>query len=400
MADQTSTPEMQAAPAAAPAAASAAVKDAEPSELDKIFMEAGQNLPAVKAGEASLPAETQLSPEEQQKVDEIASSIDISDSSAVMAFGASTQKAMAEFSERTLDSVRTKDMGEVGDMITGLVGELKNFQIDENEHGFMKLFKKSANNINTLKAKYTKVEGNVKVISDELQQRQITLMKDIDILDKLYDLNLKYFKDISLYIIAGKKKLEETRNGALAEANAKAQASGLPEDAQRAKDIAAQCDRLEKKIYDLELTKTIALQTGPQIRMVQASDQAMAEKIQSTLLNTIPLWKNQMVIAIGVEHAGQAAKAERQVNDMTNELLKKNAANLKTATIETAKESERGIVDIETLKNTNEQLISTMDEILRIQTEGKEKRRAAEQELVQIEGELKTKLMEAAKQQA
>ena len=396
MADETTV--MQKAEETAGTAAPTATKEPEISELDRIFMEAGQNLPAAKAAEAPLPAETELSDEEKKKVDEIASSIDLSDSAAVMAFGASTQKQMADFSERTLDSVRTKDMGEVGDMITGLVGELKNFQIDENEHGLMKLFKRSANNITTLKAKYNKVEGNVKIISDELQKRQVVLMKDIDILDKLYDLNLKYFKELSVYIIAGKKKLEEVRTGALAEAQKKAEATGAQEDVQYAKDLAAQCDRFEKKLYDLELTKTIALQTGPQIRMVQSSDTAMAEKIQSTILNTIPLWKNQMVIAIGIEHAGQAAKAERQVNDMTNELLKKNAANLKTATIETAKESERGIVDIETLKNTNEQLISTMDEILRIQTEGKEKRKAAEAELVQIEGELKSKMLEAAKQ--
>ena len=396
MADETTM--MQKTEETAAAAAPTAVKEPEISELDRIFMEAGQNLPAAKAAETPLPAESELSEEEKKKVDEIAASIDLADSSAVMAYGASTQKQMADFSERTLDSVRTKDMGEVGDMITGLVGELKNFQIDENEHGIMKLFKKSANNITTLKAKYNKVEGNVKIISDELQKRQVVLMKDIDILDKLYDLNLKYFKELSVYIIAGKKKLEEVRTGALAEAQKKAEATGAQEDVQYAKDLAAQCDRFEKKLYDLELTKTIALQTGPQIRMVQSSDTAMAEKIQSTILNTIPLWKNQMVIAIGIEHAGQAAKAERQVNDMTNELLKKNAANLKTATIETAKESERGIVDIETLKNTNEQLISTMDEILRIQTEGKEKRKAAEAELVQIEGELKSKMLEAAKQ--
>ena len=396
MADETTV--MQKAEETAGTAAPTATKEPEISELDRIFMEAGQNLPAAKAAEAPLPAETELSDEEKKKVDEIASSIDLSDSAAVMAFGASTQKQMSDFSERTLDSVRTKDMGEVGDMITGLVGELKNFQIDENEHGLMKLFKRSANNITTLKAKYNKVEGNVKIISDELQKRQVVLMKDIDILDKLYALNLKYFKELSVYIIAGKKKLEEVRTNELAAAQKKAEQTGAQEDVQYAKDLAAQCDRFEKKLYDLELTKTIALQTGPQIRMVQASDQAMAEKIQSTILNTIPLWKNQMVIAIGIEHAGQAAKAEREVNDMTNKLLKKNAANLKTATIETAKESERGIVDIETLKNTNEQLISTMDEILRIQTEGKEKRKAAEAELVQIEGELKNKMLEAAKQ--
>ncbi len=374
----------------------------EISELDRIFMEAGQNTSSVpsttvnSAKTIDIPV-TELTEEEQKQVDDIADKLDVTDAAAVMAFGAGTQQKMAEFSERTLESVRTKDMGEVGDMITNLVGELKNFDVDENEKGLFAFFKKGANKIQNIKTKYSKVETNVKTIQNELEKRQVTLLKDVDLLNKLYDLNLKYFKELSLYILGGKKKLEEIRNGELVEAQKKAAESGLPEDAQRAKDIAAQCDRLEKKLYDLELSKTIALQTGPQIRMVQSSDTAMAEKIQSTIVNTIPLWKNQMVIAIGIEHSSQAAKAEREVNDMTNALLKKNADKLKVATIESAKESERGIVDIETLKHTNEQLISTLDEVLRIQEEGKQKRAAAEVELVNIENELKQKLLEASK---
>ena len=374
----------------------------EISELDRIFMEAGQNTSSVpsttvnSAKTIDIPV-TELTEEEQKQVDDIADKLDVTDAAAVMAFGAGTQQKMAEFSERTLESVRTKDMGEVGDMITNLVGELKNFDVDENEKGLFAFFKKGANKIQNIKTKYSKVETNVKTIQNELEKRQVTLLKDVDLLNKLYDLNLKYFKELSLYILGGKKKLEEIRNGELVEAQKKAAESGLPEDAQRAKDIAAQCDRLEKKLYDLELSKTTALQTGPQIRMVQSSDTAMAEKIQSTIVNTIPLWKNQMVIAIGIEHSSQAAKAEREVNDMTNALLKKNADKLKVATIESAKESERGIVDIETLKHTNEQLISTLDEVLRIQEEGKQKRAAAEVELVNIENELKQKLLEASK---
>lgn len=374
----------------------------EISELDRIFMEAGQETSSVpsttvnSAQNINIP-ETELTPEEQKQVDDIAEKLDVKDAAAVMAFGAGTQQKMAEFSERTLESVKTKDMGEVGDMITNLIGELKNFEVDENEKGLFAFFKKGANKIQNIKTKYSKVETNVKTIQNELEKRQVTLLKDVDLLNKLYDLNLKYFKELSLYILGGKKKLEEIRNGELVEAQKKAAESGLPEDAQRAKDIAAQCDRLEKKLYDLELSKTIALQTGPQIRMVQSSDTAMAEKIQSTIVNTIPLWKNQMVIAIGIEHSSQAAKAEREVNDMTNALLRKNADKLKVATIESAKESERGIVDIETLKHTNEQLISTLDEVLRIQEEGKQKRAAAEVELVNIENELKQKLLEASK---
>ena len=259
------------------------------------------------------------------------------------------------------------------------------------------MFKKGANKLATLKAKYSKVETNVNVITTELEKHETTLLKDVAMLDQMYEANLSYFKELSMYIAAGKKKLEDTRNGELAELQNKAQQSGLAEDVQAAKDLAAMCDRFEKKIYDLQLTRTIALQTGPQIRMVQSSDTIMAEKIQSTIVNTIPLWKNQMVIAIGIEHSTQAAKAQREVSDMTNALLKKNADALKEATIETVRESERGIVDMETIKHTNEQLISTMDEVLRIQAEGKEKRRNAEQELSQIEQELKNKILEASK---
>ena len=341
--------------------------------------------------------EIPLTPEEQAQVDAFSKQIDLSNSTAILNYGAGTQKKLSDFSEKALDSVRTKDMGQVGDMITNLIGELKGFEIDEQEKGLKALFKKSSNRLTTMKAKYAKVETNVNVITTELEKHEVTLLKDVAMLDQMYQANLAYFKELSMYIAAGKKKLEDTRSGELAQLQNKAAQSGLAEDVQAAKDLAAMCDRFEKKIYDLQLTRTIALQSGPQIRMVQASDTIMAEKIQSTIVNTIPLWKNQMVIAIGVEHSNQAAKAQREVSDMTNELLRKNADALKTATIETVKESERGIVDMETIKHTNEQLISTMDEVLRIQAEGKEKRRNAEQELSQIEQELKTKLLQASR---
>ncbi len=343
------------------------------------------------------PEEVNLSPEELKQVEDFSKKIDITNAKAVMSFGAGTQKKMADFSEKAMGNVKTKDMGEVGNMITGLVTELKSFEIDNEEKGLSAFFKKGANKMTAMKAKYAKVETNVNAISHELERHQITLLKDIDVLDKMYDLNLAYFKELTMYILAGKKRLEEVRANELVQLQQKAAQSGLVEDAQAAKDLAAQCDRFEKKIYDLELTRNIALQTAPQIRMVQTSDQMMAEKIQSTIVNTIPLWKNQMVIAIGVEHSNQAAKAEREVNDMTNALLKKNAESLKQATIASARESERGIVDIETLKHTNELLISTMDEVVAIQKEGKEKRRLAEAELAQIEGQLKEKLLAAAK---
>ena len=346
-------------------------------------------------GNVSL--EAQLSQEELKMVDDFSKQIDIGNTTGVMNYGVGTQKKLADFSEKAIENVRTKDMGEVGDMITNLVTELKSFEIEEDEKGLKALFKKSANKLEAMKVKYSKAETNVQTISKELEKHQVTLLKDVEVLDKMYDLNLNYYKELTMYILAGKKKLEEERNTTLVELQKKAEASGLPEDAEAAKDFANKCDRFEKKIYDLELTRTIAMQTGPQIRMVQSSDTMMAEKIQSTIVNTIPLWKNQMVIAMGIEHATQAAKAEREVNDMTNQLLRKNADALKVATIESAKEAERGIVDIETLKHTNESLISTLDEVLRIQTEGKQKRREAEAELSQIENQLKDKLIEAAK---
>ena len=352
-------------------------------------------LPATSTNE--IKEEIVLSEEEKAQVEAFAKQIDLSNSTAILNYGAGTQKKLSDFSEKALDSIRTKDMGEVGDMITKLIGELKDFDAAEEEKGLKALFKKSSNRLTAMKAKYAKVETNVNVITTELEKHETTLLKDVAMLDQLYDANLAYFKELSMYIAAGKKKLEDTRNGELVELQNKAKSSGLAEDTQAAKDLAALCDRFEKKLYDLQLTRTIALQSGPQIRMVQSSDTMMAEKIQSTIVNTIPLWKNQMVIAIGVEHSNQAAKAQREVSDMTNQLLKKNADALKTATIETVKESERGIVDMETIKHTNEQLISTMDEVLRIQAEGKERRRNAEQELSQIENELKTKLLEASK---
>jgi uncharacterized protein YaaN involved in tellurite resistance len=345
----------------------------------------------------NLALEAQLSEEELKQVEEFSKQIDISNSTGIMNYGVGTQKKLADFSEKAIDNVKTKDMGEVGEMITGLVTQLKSFEIDEDEKGLKALFKKSANRIEAMKAKYAKVETNVQTISNELERHQVTLMKDVELLDRMYDLNLNYYKELSMYILAGKKRLEEERATTLVELQKKAAESGLPEDAEKAKDFANKCDRFEKKIYDLELTRTIAMQTGPQIRMVQSSDTVMAEKIQSTIVNTIPLWKNQMVIAIGIEHATQAAQAEREVNDMTNKLLRKNADALKVATIESAKEAERGIVDIETLKHTNETLITTLDEVLKIQTEGKAKRREAEAELATIENQLKDKLLEAAK---
>ena len=341
-------------------------------------------------------AEQELTPQEMEQVDAFVKQIDLTNSQAIMNYGVGTQKKMAEFSEKAIDNVRTKDMGEVGDMISTLVTQLKDFDVEEEQKGLRALFKKSANRVTALKAKYSKVETNVVTITDELEKHQIQLMKDVDILDRMYALNLNYYKELTMYIIAGKKKLELLRNSELVRLQQKARLSGLPKDAQAVKDMAAQCDRFEKKIYDLELTRTIAMQTGPQIRMVQSSDTMMAEKIQSTIVNTIPLWKNQMVIAIGIEHSAQAAKAEREVNDMTNALLRKNADALKTATVASARESERGIVDMETLKHTNEALISTLDEVMNIQKEGKQKRREAEQELQGIETQLREKLLQAA----
>ena len=358
-----------------------------------------QELPSTVAEETELVAdpafnENNLSAEEKKMVEDFSQKIDLHNSQAILQYGAGTQKKMADFSENALKNVRTKDMGEVGDMLSGLVVELKSFEITEEDKGLFGLFKKSANKVTGLKAKYDKTETNVNNVCQALEKHQVTLMKDIALLDRMYDANLSYFKELSMYIIAGKQKLEEVRNGELAEAKAKAQASNLPEDAQAAKDIEAMCDRFEKKLHDLELTRMISIQTAPQIRLVQNNDTMMAEKIQSTLVNTIPLWKSQMVLALGIEHSNQAAKAQREVTDVTNELLKKNADLLKTASVETAKESERGIVDMETLQHTNETLISTFDEVMKIQEDGRAKRQAAEQEMQRLETELKNKMLE------
>ena len=336
--------------------------------------------------------EAVLTPEEQKMVDDFASKIDITNTQMVMQYGVGSQKKIADFSESALNNVRTKDMGEIGQMLTGVVAELKGFD-EEEKKGLFGLFKKSSNQLANLKAKYDKAEANVNKICKVMENHQVTVLKDAAMLDKMYELNLNYFKELSMYIVAGKQKLKQARTVELPELLAKAEQSGLPEDTQKANDYAAMCERFEKKIYDLELTRTISMQMAPQIRLIQSNDTAMSEKIQSTLVNTIPLWKSQMVIAIGLNHSTEAAKAQKEITDMTNELLKKNAENLKSATIATAKESERGIVDIETLTATNQTLISTLDEVLKIQEEGRTKRRNAEQELGRIEDEMRQKLL-------
>lgn len=333
-----------------------------------------------------------LSDEERRQVDEFAKQIDLHNSTAILQYGVGTQKKMADFSGSALENVKTKDLGEVGDMLSDVVTQLKGF--DEEEKGFLGIFKKPANKLEAMKVKYSKAETNVNKICEALEDNQVQLLKDISILDKMYDLNLTYFKELSMYILAGKKKLAETRETELPQLLAKAKASGLPEDAQAARDLEALCDRFEKKLHDLELTRMVSIQTAPQIRLVQSSDTMMVEKIQSTIVNTIPLWKSQMVLALGVTHAEQAARAQREVSDMTNELLKKNAEVLKVSAIESAKESERGIIDMETLKTTNANLISTLDEVMKIQADGREKRRVAEEEMRVMENDLKTKLLE------
>ena len=326
-------------------------------------------------------------------VNDFAAQIDLTNSSMILQYGAGAQKKMADFSESALENVRTKDLGEIGQMLSGVVTELKNFD-EEEEKGFFGFFKKNTNKINSMKAKYAKAEANINQIVNGLENHMVTLLKDVAMLDKMYELNKTYFKEISMYILAGQKKLAEVRQTQLAQLIEKAKQTNLPEDAQAANDLAALCDRFEKKLHDLELTRMISIQMAPQLRLVQNNDTLMSEKIQSTIVNTIPLWKSQMVLALGVTHSQQAAQAQREVTDMTNELLRKNAQTLKMATIETAKESERGIVDIETLKATNESLISTLDEVMKIQEEGRQKRRDAEVELGRIEEELKQKLLQ------
>ena len=339
--------------------------------------------------------DTPLSPEEQKMVQDFAEKIDLTNSQMILQYGAASQKKLSDFSDSALSRVRTKDMGETGELITQLIGELKGFDATaENQKGFLGFFKKKSNELEALKVKYDKADVNVERIKAQLEDHQVTLMKDIAMLDKMYQLNLVYFKELSMYILAGKKKLADVRAKELQQAMDKAKQSGLPEDAQAARDLADQCERFEKKLYDLELTRTISLQMGPQIRLLQNNNSMMAEKIQSTIVNTIPLWKNQMVLALGLAHSQQAMQAERAVTDMTNELLKKNADALKMGTIETARESQRGVVDIETLQQTNKSLIETLDELNKIQSEGRAKRAAAEQELTRIEDELKQKMME------
>lgn len=351
--------------------------------------------PAVVAEEKKQELDdSMLTEKERQMVDAFSKQIDLHNTNGILQYGAGTQKKMADFSETALENVRTKDLGAVGDMLTDVVTELKSFEASEEEKGFLSFLKKPVDKITSLKTKYEKVEGNVDKICEVLEGHQMQLMKDVALLDKMYEQNLVYFKELSMYILAGKKKLEEVKQTELVELMQKAKESGLPEDAQAVKDLSGLCDRFEKKIHDLELTRMISIQTAPQIRLVQNSDTMMVEKIQTTVVNTIPLWKSQMVLALGVEHASQAAKAQRQVTDMTNELLRKNADMLKMASVESAKESERGIVDLETLQSTNASLISTLDEVMQIQADGRVKRQAAETELRKMEDELKQKLLE------
>ena len=373
----------------------AATKEAPTLTLDP-FAEAKAEIvekkPEELVEEQAVP-EMELTPEEQKMVDDFAGQIDLTNTQAVLQYGAGSQKKIADFSETALSNVRTKDMGEVGQLLTDVVAQLKDFDTEEDK-GFFGLFKKSGDKLSNLKAKYDKAEVNISKICDAMENHQVVLLKDVAVLDKLYQLNLNYFKELSMYILAGKKKLTQAKNVELPELLEKAQKSGLPEDTQAAKDFAAMCERFEKKIYDLELTRTISIQTAPQIRMIQNNDNVMVEKIQTTLMNTIPLWKNQMVLALGIAHSNEAAQAQRQVNDITNALLKQNAEKLHMASVETAKEAERGIVDIETLKKTNAELIQTLDDVMKIQSEGREKRIAAEAEMAKMENDLKGKLLE------
>ena len=338
-------------------------------------------------------AEPVLTPQEQRMVDEFAAKIDVENTAQILQYGAAVQKKMADFSDAALANVRTQDLGEVGDLIVGVVGELKGFDAEESK-GLFGFFRKKANELENMKNRYAKAEVNVEKISDALQQHQVRLLKDSAVLDKMYEQNLAYFKELTMYIMAGKRKLEEVRTGKLKELQATAQLTGLAEDAQAARDLADKCDRFEKKIHDLELTRAISIQTAPQIRMIQNNDNVMVEKIQTTLMNTIPLWKNQMVLALGIAHSTEAAQAQRQVTDVTNALLKHNAEKLHMASVETAKEAERGIVDIETLKQTNAKLIQTLDDVMKIQAEGRTKRLAAEAEMAKMENDLKVKLLQ------
>lgn len=341
--------------------------------------------------------EPSLTVEEQKIVDDFASKIELSNSNLILQYGSGAQKKIADFSESALSNVRTKDLGEVGNILSSVVTELKSFEVEENEKGFLGFFKRTSNKLTNMKTKYDKAEVNVTKICTILENHQIQLLKDVAMLDKMYDMNKVYFKELSMYILAGKKKLNQVQSVELPKLEEKARISGLPEDAQAANDLASLCNRFEKKLHDLELTRMISIQMAPQIRLVQNNDTLMSDKIQSTLVNTIPLWKSQMVLALGIANSQQAAKSQREVTDMTNELLRKNAETLKMASIDTAKESERGIVDMETLINTNHSLISTLEEVTKIQEEGRQKRAQAEIELSRLEGELKQKLLDIRK---
>ena len=389
MAEQNATPDLELNVPAAPSLTLEAepALTLDPAADEKVVEEARKAAP-VKV------EDTPLSPEEQQMVDDFAQKIDITNSQMVLQYGAASQKKLSDFSDTALSRVKTKDMGETGELITDLIGELQGFDAAEESKGFFGFFKRQQANIANLKTKYEKADVNVERIKAKLEDQQVILMKDITMLDKMYQLNLVYFKELTMYILAGRKKLAAVRANELAAAQAKAQRTQLPEDAQAARDLSDQCDRFEKKLYDLELTRNISIQMGPQIRLIQSNDTMMAEKIQTTIVNTIPLWKNQMVLVLGMAHSQQAMQAERAVTDATNELLRKNAATLKQGTIDIARESERGVVDIETLKQTNQELISTLDELNKIRADGKAKRAAAEAELGRIEGELRAKLLE------
>lgn len=365
-------PELTLEGAAVPAPAPAARPEAEPVRLD----------------------ESLLNEQEKKAVEEFSKKIDLTDSNMILQYGAAAQKNVASFSENALSSVKTKDLGDVGKSLSELVAELKGFGEEEEKKGLFGAFKKAGSRMETMKAQYSKVETNVERIARELEQHQLILLKDVAMLDQMYELNLKYYKELTMYILAGKKKLADYRAGELEELRKKAEATGTQEDAQTYNDRAQMCERFEKKLHDLELTRMISVQMGPQTRLLQNNDTVMVEKIQSSLVNTIPLWKSQMVLSLGLEHSRQATAAQSAVTETTNQLLKKNADMLKMGTVAAAKEAERSIVDIETLQHTNQQLISTLDEVMTIQREGAEKRRAAEAELGRIEGELKQKLME------
>ena len=391
MAEQNATPELELNVPAAPSLT------LDTDDAPSLTLDPAADAKVVEEAKKAAPVkveDTPLSPEEQQMVDDFAEKIDLTNSQMVLQYGAASQKKLSDFSDTALSRVKTKDMGETGELITDLIGELQGFDAAEESKGIFGFFKRQQANLANLKTRYEKADVNVERIKAQLEDHQVTLMKDITMLDKMYQLNLVYFKELTMYILAGRKKLAAVRAGELAEAQAKAQRTQLPEDAQAARDLADQCDRFEKKLYDLELTRNISIQMGPQIRLIQSNDTMMAEKIQTTIVNTIPLWKNQMVLALGIAHSQQAMQAERAVTDATNELLRKNAATLKQGTVDIARESERGIVDIETLQKTNQDLIATLDELNKIRADGKAKRAAAAEELGRIEGELRAKLLE------